>query len=217
MKRLIYLLLIISLGKTPLIAQSNNSDYLFEEFQHALIVYRDGRHYMANLNYNLASDCFLFIDAQDNNTLKEFDDAKQIAMVRVGERTFLMTRSGKAQEIIQADPQILVEYKGKVRKEGKNVGYGGRSEIASVDVISTLALESQTYNLKGEQSLIVGLNKTYEIMINNKAKHFSNKTQFLKLFPKEKATLEKYIADNNINFLSIEQVIELVNYSYSLN
>lgn len=157
MKRLLYLLLILCLSETYSIAQNTNSDYLFEEFQHAIVVYRNGRHYMANLNYNLTSDRFLFIDAQDNNTLKEFDDARQIAMVRIGERTFLMTRSGKAQEIIQADPQIVVEYKGKVRKEGKNVGYGGRSEIASVDVISTLALESQTYNLQGEQSFVIGL------------------------------------------------------------
>ncbi len=44
---------------------------------------------------------------------------------------------------------------------------------------------------------------------NKRLKRFSTEKQFLKLFPKQKELLKKYIDENKVDFNSIEQVVKL--------
>ena len=44
---------------------TNDSSFLFEEYQDALIFYKDGRQFQAPVNFNLLEGHYLFIDAKD--------------------------------------------------------------------------------------------------------------------------------------------------------
>lgn len=219
MRRATCLLLLCFIGIMSLTAQQeqeSKSEFLFDGFRDATIYYRDGRQFMANLNFNLIGNRFLFKDVEDNNALKEFAEIDKVAMVKAGDRTFLMSRNGKAQEVLQMEPQVLVEYRGKVKDPGKRAGYGGRSETASIDRIGIYRADGNTFQLEGDRYLVYGLNKTYQIMHNKKAKTFITEKQFLKIFPAHKEALEKYIRENKIDFQNTEDVVTLVNYADAL-
>lgn len=217
MKRILCLLLICIMGTVSMTAQENKSEFLFDEFQDATVFYRDGRQFMVNLNYNLIGNCFLFKDVEDDNNLKEFAYINQIAMVKTGDRTFLISRNGKSQELLQMEPQVLVEYKGKVKDPGKRAAYGGRSETSAITSISSIQSGGQYHKLEGDRRIVYGLNKTYQITHNKKEKLFSTQKQFLKIFPEQKETLEQFIKENNIDFQNPEQVVTLVNYADALH
>lgn len=73
----------------------DNSSYLFDEFQDCLIVYKDGRQFTAPVNYDLIKKHYVFKDPEQQE--KEFSDPELIAVLRIGNRSFLnrKARSGR--------------------------------------------------------------------------------------------------------------------------
>lgn len=77
----------------------DNSSYLFDEFQDCLIVYKDGRQFTAPVNYDLIKKHYVFKDPEQQE--KEFSDPELIAVLRIGNRSFLIGKQ-EAIEVIQA-------------------------------------------------------------------------------------------------------------------
>lgn len=191
--------------------QAKNSIYLFDEYQEALVVYKDHRIFKVPVNYNLAANHYQFIDSQDG-VEKEFADLDLISVIKIGNRDFLPT-SGKATEIVQVDPKFYVSYVGNARQGGKPLPYGGVTETASVDSYSG---ESFTNREQTGSRVVKGINKEYEVEIGKKSKRFFNEKTFLKLFHKSKRNvLKEYIEAQKIDFGSPEQVFKL--YTYAIN
>ena len=88
MGRFISYLLLNSIFVFHTIGQ-NFSPFLFEEYQNALIFYKDGRQFQAPVNFDLLEGHYLFIDAKDKET-KQFSNPELIALLRIGERRFLI-------------------------------------------------------------------------------------------------------------------------------
>lgn len=217
MKRFVCIWVIGLLGSLSLFAQREYPHFLFDDFTESTIVYRDGRQFKAKLNFSLLVNRFIFIDETDDNNLKEFGEPDKIAVVKAGERTFLMNRNGTAKEVLQTQPPITVQYKGKVKGEGKNAGYGGKSETSAIESRSTLYSGGQLHKLEGEKRIVYGIDKTYQIEKDKKTRTFISAKQFLKIYPKIKEQLETYIAENKVDFSSVEQVLALYNYADALD
>lgn len=112
------------------------------------------------------------------------------------------------------EPYLAVTYRGKSRPEGKQVGYGGRSETASVDSYSSIQSGGHSYNLETEKIILADVEKRYTIKKNKRQKQFRSSKQFLKLYPKEQEeTIKAYIKSNKINFDEPQQVLQLVKYA----
>lgn len=216
MRKLIYTFIISIFTISYLSAQIDSTQFIFGKFQNGEIFYKDGRVYHALVDYNLVVNCFLFVDNNDNNEIKRFGEVSQIACVKVGGRSFIQQSDGNAYEVLKPEPFIAVKYKGVFRAEGKQVGYGGRSETASVDSYSSLSTSGNLVNLSTEKYLLVSINKQYLIEVNKKRKTFNNEKQLLKIFPKHKEELAKYIEENNVKFNDIEEVLKMLDYAYSL-
>ena len=199
-----------------LLAQDNghNSPYLFDKFQDCLIVYKDGRQFEAPINYHLLKSYFVFIDRADQKE-KEFSNPELIAVLRIGGRSFLPNERS-ATEVIQADPKFHVIYTGNIRKAPKKTSYGGTTQTAPVDNFSGLSGNGMISGTRDDNRIVTSINKTYEVKIGKKTKRFYNKNSFLKLYSNaEQVKLDSYIKTNHIDFKSVEQVLELYNFSLS--
>ena len=218
MRKLIYSLIICLMavtGKSS--AQEGKSEYLFNDFQKSLIYYKDGRVFSVKVNYNLARNAFMFIDENDNNNIKLFAEPDMVRTLKIDNRIFQLDSKGLAQEHLNQEPYLAVTYRGKSRPEGKQVGYGGRSETASVDSFSSIQSGGHSYNLETEKIILADVEKRYTIKKNKKQKQFQSSKQFLKLYPKEQEeTIKAYIKSNKINFDEPQQVLQLVKYAEAL-
>ena len=218
MKKLIYILL-ISLTATisGLSAQEGKSEYLFNGFQQGLIYYKDDRVFSVKVNYNLARNAFMFIDENDNNNIKLFAEPDMVRTLKIGNRIFQLAPRGLAQEHLGQEPYLSVTFRGRSRPQGKQVGYGGRSETASVDSHSSIQSSGHSYKLETEKIIIADVEKRYTMKKNGKEKTFQTPKQFLKLHPKEQQEMIKaYIKSNKINFDEPQQVLQLVKYAETL-
>lgn len=217
MKRALLSLLTCSCLVLSIYAQEElEQGLLLEKYQDGIIYYKDGRQYTALLNYDVQGRCFLFIDVNDHNNIKEFAEPHMISLIKIGNRTFLHD-PGNIKEVLQIQPPILVEYKASIIDKGKNSGYGGRSATAAISSYSGIQASDGTYHrFDVKTTYKVNINKTYFIEVNKKKKRFSREKDFIKIYPKQRDILKKYIKDNKIDFNSSEQVIQLYNYAVTL-
>lgn len=209
----ILLILALFVYSMVLSAQSESSQYLFDEFQETLILYKDGRQFTAPVNFDLKAGCFLFIDAKDNQP-KQFAYPEQVALLKIGKRTFLFGKD-EAVEVIQANPEFKVHYSGKLRKAPKKTSYGGTTQTAAVDSYSSLSGSGLISGMQTNDRVVTGIDKTYEVKVGRRTKTFYHMNSFLKIVPKEKReTIRKYIYEKDVDFDSIQQVLDL--YLYTL-
>lgn len=215
MNRLIVtLVLIIITGSSKLIAQIDSTQFLLRNFENGQVFFKDGRVFDASLNYSLFVKKFLFLDQQDNS-IKEFSEPEMVSTIKIGKRVFLPTKNG-ATEILQSDPYISVQYRGTLKREGKEIGYGGRSETSAVDGLATYHSGNTGYKLETEKFILSRIDKIFRIEYNGKQYRFLNEKQFLKAFSNQKEVLMKYIKENEIDFNDIDDVLKLYNYAVKL-
>ena len=206
--RVLFVLFIYLFGITiPIWSQTNNlTHFLFNEFQNALIFYKDGRQFQASVNFNLLEGHYLFIDAKDKEA-KQFSNPELIALLRIGERRFLIGNK-ETIEIIQTEPLFQVRYSGKLRKAPKKITYGGITQTAAVDNYSRIV--GNNLNALNNDQIVTGVNKTYEMKVGKKTKRFFSKSSFIKAVPKQlRPDMESYLMKNEVNFEDVQQVLEL--------
>ncbi len=153
---------------------------------------------------------FQFIDK--DNEIKEFADPEMIVSIKIGERIFILVNKNEAAEVIQSDPRILVQYSGQKRIK-KDLTFGGKTETASVDSYSNMVYGTGDDT---KNTVITKLEYQFYIEKNKRLKRFSTEKQFLKLFPKQKEELKKYIDESKVDFNSIEQVVQLCNHAFAI-
>lgn len=215
MNRLIVILvLIIITGSSKLVAQIDSTQFLLRNFENGQVFFKDGRVFDASLNYSLFVKKFLFLDQQDNS-IKEFSEPEMVSTIKIGKRVFLPTKNG-ATEVLQSDPYISVQYRGTLKREGKEIGYGGRSETSAVDGLATYHSGNTGYKLETEKFILSRVDKIFRIENNGKQYRFLNEKQFLKAFSNQKEVLMKYIKENEIDFNDIDDVLKLYNYAVKL-
>ena len=209
MKSIIFLFLICC-NSLICWAQGVHSNYLFPEFTDSYIYYKDGRVFQVQSNYDLLKNMFQFIDK--DNEIKEFADPEMIVSIKIGERIFILVNKNEAPEVIQSDPRILVQYSGQKRIK-KDLTFGGKTETASVDSYSNMVYGTGDDT---KNTVITKLEYQFYIEKNKRLKRFSTEKQFLKLFPKQKEELKKYIDESKVDFNSIEQVVQLCNHAFAI-
>lgn len=215
MKRILFGIALLWLSCLGLSAQevAHTSPYLFDKFQDCLIVYKDGRQFAAPVNYHLIQKHFVFMDPEQKE--KEFSDPELIAVLRIGERSFLPEKQS-AVEVVQAEPMFCAIYAGEIRKAPKKTSYGGTTQTASVDNYSGLSSNGLVSGVQVDDRMVAGIKKSYRVKIGKRTKRFYNKKSFLKLFPEDKRNeLDRYIDGQQVDFNSVDQVLKLFNYAVS--
>lgn len=193
--------------------ERNPTPYYFDEFKQALLIGK-GVQYGARVNFDLISKQWKFVDTGDRNLVKEFSDPDAILMIKIDNKTYLMSEFALI-ECIQAEPYLCVEYNAITRNAPKSISYGGETQTAAVD--SYTGLMGMGYGDKPfTKKVVVGLTKRYEVKIDRKTKHFFDNKSFIKIFDKKyRNEVEQYLISNPIDFANVEDVVHLVNYYLS--
>ncbi len=192
--------------------ESSAPRYLFEEFQDGTVFYSDGRQFVVPLNFNLVTGQYVFIDPSDQLE-KEFSEPGLVVALHFGERIFLPS-AGKAIEIIQAEPKFHVHYSAQKRKAPDKITYGGTTETASIASYSGIPGQGVISRAQAKSSVVTRVDKTYEVKVGKRSRSFYNQRSFLKAFPKAmRSSLESYIQEQEIDFDSVDEVLQLYNYA----
>lgn len=95
--------------------QKDTSSFLFDEFQNAVVIFKDGSQYHEKMNYNILLEKFFFIDRADQ-TKKILSNPQDVRVIQFGNRVFYM-EGDKGIEIIPINPTLYVQYKGNIEKK----------------------------------------------------------------------------------------------------
>ena len=215
MKR-IFSILFICLVASVMFAEEGKPKFLFKTFQKSLVYYKDGRVFETTLNYDFRRNKFVFLDQTDHNREKIFAEPEMVKIVKIGKRIFQLGRAGVAQELLCTEPILFATYIGN-QLNGKRVGYGGRTQTAAVRTYSAMHANGMNYKFEEDDIVISSIDIKYILVRKKKEKEFSNKKQFLKLYPKEKRSLiTRYISEKKTNFKKPSAVLLLVKYAENL-
>jgi len=213
-KRLVILMSIVIISSTNK-AQKTNSPYLFDDFESAKVYFSNGRQSDEKVNYHLLSNKIRFIDHKDQQ-IKEVSDTKIIDSIKIANRVFIPNADEGWIEIISTSPLIQVQYFVKPKTKGQVAAYGGSSELTSTKSYSEMRDNGTISQLKEQEFEVASYYNYYWIMKDGKRKQFKSLAQFLKLYPKQKDTLNQYIQDNHINFEDTRAIVKLCLYAENL-
>jgi hypothetical protein len=211
-KNQIFILLLIVLSG-QLFAQDSLS-FQFPSYSNATIAYKNGSSTQEKINYNFAEQRLYFVDKKDNQ-IKVVSSTESIALIRMGDRKFLMDVDG-LKEVVAEDPLIYVQMKAKTKAKAKTIGYGGSDGVASVTTYSEFKSGGQISILENDAYEVSSVYKIYWIVKNNKRKLITNFKQLQKMYPKNKEQISNYIETKNVNFDNVTQFVDLVKYAESL-
>lgn len=214
MKKILFTLLIWVAFSASASSQENSSEFLFDDYKDAIVYFKTNQQSNEKVNYNLLDEKLYFVDRQDNR-IKIVSDVKQIALIKVDDRKFLLDDDGM-REVVSSVPLIYVKYKAKIQKKPSKVAFGGTSQVSSTTEYAVLRDGGSHAILKNDEMEVRSLYNEYWIEKDGKKKKFTQFKQFIKIYSKHKEQLEEYIKDNNVDFEDVEAIIELCRYAESL-
>ena len=180
----------------------------------AEVFFKDGSRYKETMNYNLLTNKFCFLE-KTTNKIQEVTNPEDILSVKIDGRVFFQ-ENNYAIEVLPTNPPLFVQYKAHIRKEADKGGYGSTSETTAVSTYAGVNANGMRYDFSME-ALIVGKRyQHYWLEKNGKRKAFKNFKQFVKLYPKQKTVLEKFIKENQLDIDNVEDVKALFIHAESL-
>ncbi len=210
-----FLLLLICCTSFVHAQDKEMSPYLFEEFQNAVVYFKDGSQYHEKMNYNLLVEKFYFIDHTDNK-VKVLSNPQDIQVIKFGSRVFY-TEADRGIEILPTTPVLYVQYKGNIRKEASTGAYGQATETTSVKTYGgTYGGRGERYDFDPEKLVVGNRYNIYWLERKGKKKAFKNFKQFIKLYPEHKEEVGKFIEDNHVDFNDVQQIKALCIHAESL-
>ena len=224
MKKAVILLIILSISvqmfaqmKTVFIENNravndtifNKKMFFFDDFVDSRITMKDGSTYSAKINIVTIYQYVVMIEKGDTVTTSMERD---IASIRGG-GALVYKMDGIYHEIIGSNATVLLALTKMINFEGEKLtgAYGGSNETSSISKVSRENLNSRDgwawadgnrvemrYQYKEQLFLVVG-NKRYVV----------TKKNFERLFPQQKANIQMFIDDNNIDMSNNDDVIAL--------
>lgn len=209
---------IFCVGLPVMISGQSNSDgsmpqYLFSQFSTSVVRLKNGQVQTQNMNYNTVTEKIVFTKGDNyyDLTNPEVIDTINIEgykFVPVGKSFYEVLYNGKTSLYIQ---QVSSLY-----PAGKPVGYGGTSQTASADYISSIKLSGLQWNLKLPAEYMVVLKPVYWIRKGNEWSDFINEKQLLKIFPENAGVIKQHIKSDKVRFDKPESLLKLMEFINTL-
>lgn len=218
----------VKLGEAPTDTISENSKYAFNEFTEGRVIYKNGTAATSKLNYNYLLGAMEFIEPTQDNEIFALANTTDILMVIIDNREFLpIGNRHEFAEVLVVGNYVYLAVNRKVKSYllGTEGAYGIVSTTASTSSVSRITERSSggklgsngTENLTIKQYHRVNLENSYYLYSNGKSNYIKNEKVYTKVFPESKAhAIEKYVADNKINFSKEEDLIKLTEYCNNL-
>ncbi len=148
--------------------------------------------------------------------MKALSNPQDIQVIKFSNRVFY-TEGNNGIEILPTNPVLYVQYKGNMRKEASKGAFGQPTETTSVKTYGgTYAGRGERYDFDPEKLILGSRYNIYWIEQKGKKKPFKNFNQFLKLYPKQKEELKRFIKENNVDFNNVQQISILCMHAESI-
>lgn len=188
--------------------------YYFENFSEGKVKMKNGQVQTHVLNYNTVTEKMVFTR---DGKYYDIGNPRMVDTVFIRDIKFVPAGNVFYEVLISGSPALYVQFKGELLPAGKPVGYGGTSQLAASNYLSSVELSGGRYNLPLPSDYIVKISPLYWIRKGDEFSSFINEKQFLNLFPYKAGQLKEFIRKNRIKTDRKEDVIKLVNYFISLD
>lgn len=165
-----------------------------------------GNKIKTKLNFNLLTEKMIF---DNNGTKLAIKNIQDIDTVFVANKKFLVKNDLFFEVIYNADFDLYVEHKGKLKEEGKKSGYGGTSRTASITSYSSINKDDRLNELDVPYGFKVENYNYYWLYKQKKYKKFISVKQLTKVYKTEKDFINNYIKKNKVDFNNEEAMLTL--------
>lgn len=187
--------------------------YLYEDFSKSTILMKSGQSQPAVMNYNTVTGMMVFINGD-----KYYDLINQqlIDTVYLQESRFVPAAKAFYEVLVTGPLACFIQHTGNLMPAGKQVGYGGTSQVASTDYITNINLSGGQYNLELPSDYIVRQSTIYWVRKGTEMLSFQNEKQLLKLFPDKADQVKSFIKENRLKIEKPENLARIIRYTGSL-
>lgn len=194
-------------------SDGSTTQYLFPEFSNSVTRMKSGKALTYQMNYNIVTEKMVFVREG-----KYFDltNPEMVDTITIYGSTFVPVSKIFYELLHPGTMTLYLRHKGELLPAGKQVGYGGTSQVASTSYLSSIKLSGGEYNLPLPPEYIIKPIPSFFIKKNGEMLEFQTEKQFLKLFPDKSDLIKSYIKENRIKFEKMEHLIRLVDYCSSL-
>lgn len=189
--------------------------FLFPSFKEGRVIMKDGKNFSALLDYNMVEEKMI---TELDGIYRYSKNPLLIDTIYLENRVFVPVENAFYEVLSSGSVTFFLQNKSNFTPAGNDVGYGVKSKSVRPTQHRRFELVSVVY-LYGSVAYIdlpsngeITPASVFWASKNNKLEKFSNKKQFLKIFPEYEGELTEYIKEKNINVKSREDVIRLGNY-----
>jgi hypothetical protein len=190
---------------------SQSEQYRYPEFTQGKVSLIDGRFIDTKLNYCILAGEMQFLESKDTMFIT---NGKNIRYIQIMQDTFfydngyLEAISGHYPAIMAVKQYVTIT---DIKKEGP---LGTRSSTSSTQSYSTIHGEGHLWYNEMVRLEDIVLSKKTDYYIGNSTSRFYLYTRknLLKLFPQDKATIEAYLKNKDVDFKVKEDLIQLTEF-----
>lgn len=182
-----------------------SKEYVLKNFTSASVKFLNGEVYEAKININVLSQTLRFI-GPEGDTLSALNE-KMIASVSSGKLLFYKINNQYVQ-VIDTDGEtslVLARYL-NTGSEKITGAYGGTTDAASIQKVDVLNYDNKIEKITSEATLFFNYRENMFLLNRGKLFPFA-KRSLQKFYPKQKAFIEEYFANNNIQQDNREEII----------
>jgi hypothetical protein len=183
--------------------------FLFSSFTEGTVKAKSGNYYKFFLNYNMLDEKMIIEQKGVYSLLANPGDVDTISLQG---RVFVPIGDVFYEVLVAGGTPFYLQHKCLLITEGRDIGYGQKSQSVAPTSYQRFELGSEVVNLDLPNEMSVLSSPESWVRKNNEMLNFSSSKQFIKLFPGKEKELSEYFKKNKINFKSREDLIKLGNY-----
>jgi hypothetical protein len=187
--------------------------YILSQFVSVTIKMKNSQEQSQVMNYNTVTEKMVFIKGD-----KYYDliNPEMVDTITLEGRKFVPVGKSFYEVLYAGQTSLFIQNKSSLLPPGKPVGYGGTSQVASSDHLSSVNLDGVQWNLNLPTDYTVVPRPVYWIRKGKEWFDFTSEKQFLKLFPDKAGVLKERIKSDKIKFDKPGSIAKLIEYFNSL-
>jgi len=184
--------------------------YLFEDFQRGQVVFKNGSTSSSLFNYDLLGSKILFKNGEE---VMELANPNTVSHININGRVFQHIKSDVFYEKVKAgNTDLYVLWKSSLVSEGKNAGYGTKSQTSAVDNVSHVYKNLSSNKLSSSETFKTINKNNYYVNIKGKYKQFNSLSTLANIFKNHEEEIKNGLKDEKLNFRKINDVKHAVSY-----
>jgi len=187
--------------------------YYFKDFTQGKVKMKNGQVQTPMLNYNTVTEKMVFTR---DEKYYDISNPEMIDTVIIKDMKFVPVGKIFYEVLLTGPVALFIQHKGELMSAGKQVGYGGTSQLSASVYVTSVELSGGRYNLPLPAEYIVKITPVYWIRRNNEMFSFLNEKQLMNLYPEKAKEIKAFIKGNRIKIENREHLIKLVDYCSSL-